>query len=303
MIRRKSPRRYFRVSEGFFGYSLILPALIFVGLLKIYSTAWSLFLSFEEVESVSPLVTKQVGAANWYEIFFKDALFMPVLKTTMYYSTVCVVVGLLLSLGIALALNEQFRGQGALRVFLIIPWAIPSVTNGYVWRWMLSAQYGIINGVLYHLGLIREYVNWLGTVDTALNSLVFVQIWKDVPFMTLLLLAGLQTVPGELQDAARVDGANVWQSFRNVTLPWMKTTISFVMIIEFIETFKAFDVVYVMTRGGPFDTTLVFYMYVYRVSFSYINFGYGSALAYTLAIIILCLSLVYVKILRTGELF
>lgn len=248
-------------------------------------------------------MTKYVGGANLYKVFFGDPLFLPMLETTLKYSGACVVLTVLLALAMALVLNEKFRGKDLLRVLLIVPWAIPSVTNGYVWRWMLSAQYGVINGILYNLHLIPEYLNFLGDPRLALPSLIFVQVWKDIPFLAVMLLAGLQTVPEEMHDAARVDGANVWQRFRNVTVPWMRMTIAFVIIIEIIETFKAFDIVYVMTRGGPFDTTLVFYMYIFRTSFSYFNFGYGSALAYILAIIILCFAILYVKVLRTGEFF
>jgi ABC-type sugar transport system permease subunit len=209
---------------------------------------------------------------------------------TAYFTGLSVGVGIVFSLGVALLLNRDFRGKKVLSMILLVPWAIPTVVSGQVWKWIFNSQYGILNTILLKLNIINEHVVWLSSTDFALYCVVFAQIWNITPFMLILFLASLATVPKPLYDAALVDGANRWQSFRNITFPWIRTTFLFVLVLEIMWSFKSFDLVYVLTRGGPYDSTTVVYLLVYKNTFEYFKFGIGAALAYLLAIVILILT-------------
>ncbi len=199
-------------------------------------------------------------------------------------------------------LNEVFVGRGVLRSLMLLPWAMPGVVNGLMWRSIFDAKTGALNGVLTSLGLIDSYQAWLTSPVTAFFVAVLAEVWNLLPLAVIILLAGLQTIPTELYDAARVDRAGILQRFRHVTLPWITHPLLIVLILETMNAFRAFDVIYVLTGGGPGDATNVIALLTVRTAFTYTNFGLGNAYAYVITGITLVTSLIYLSVLyRKGK--
>src|SRR5215216_1328060 len=183
---------------------------------------------------------------------------------------------------------------------LLVPWVIAPVANAVLWKWILHANYGALNALLTALGITDRYVNWLGTPGLALRMLLLADVWKSVPFIALILLAGLQNIPAALYKAAKLDGANVWQRFRYVTLPGLRTPLALAVILQTIWSFKVFDLIFVLTKAGPADATLLLNFLAYRVSFNFLDFGYGAAIANIIFVIMFVLALVFIKLLKPG---
>lgn len=208
---------------------------------------------------------------------------------------------MVIGLCFSLVLNRSFKGRGLVRALILVPWALPHIVTGITWKWIFNANYGVLNGILYSLGLIESYKAWLGSADTALYMIVVPKVWKEIPFVALILLAGLQTIPRRLYESARVDGANPWQSFLHVTLPLLKPQILVVLVLETVWAIRVFDVVYAMTRGGPANASMVLNYLTYKETFEYLHFGYGAALAWIMLIITLGLAIIYVAQLRSED--
>ena len=182
-------------------------------------------------------------------------------------------------------------------VILLIPWALAPVANAVLWKWIYNANYGILNTILLQLGVIDQKIVWLGDPFRALNMMLIADAWKAIPFITLLLLAGLQNVPNHLYRAARVDGAGTWARFRHVTLPGLRVPLLVAIVLQSIWALKVFDLVFVLTKGGPADGTVVLNFLAWRVTFNFLDLGYGAAIANVLFVLMFVLALVYVRAL------
>jgi len=283
-----------------FGVGALLPAMAIILAILAYPMAASLWLSLHHVALAGGLLPQDfVGFANYRELFASDTFRLAVANSAFF--SVCEVVAVVgLGLGVALLLNHPIGRSGLFRVLLIVPWAIAPVANAVLWKWILNANYGILNAVLVQVGLIDEYVTWLGTPARALYMLLIVDIWKSIPFIALLLLAGLQKIPAMLYRAARLDGANVWQQFRFVTLPSLRTTLAIAIILQTLWSFKLFDLIYVLTRGGPADGTLLLNYLAYRETFNFLHIGNGAAVANVVFFASLVLAILYIRLLRPG---
>jgi multiple sugar transport system permease protein len=194
-----------------------------------------------------------------------------------------------LGLAVALLLNRLFRGRGLMRAVVLVPWAIPTVVSARMWEWMYNSDFGIFN---YFLG---TQINWLGDPFWAMNAAIFMDVWKTTPFVALLLTAGLQVIPRELYAAARLDGAAAWAGFRRITLPLLWPTMLVVLLFRTLDAFRVFDAIYVLTGGGPANTTETLSIYAYKSLFQTLQFGYGSAIA---VIVFLCVGLISVGYIR-----
>jgi len=283
-----------------FGVGALLPAVVIILAILAYPMAASLWLSLHHVELASGTVAESfIGLAN-YAALLDDDSFRLAVTNSAYFSVceVALVVGL--GLGVALLLNHPLGRSGFFRVLLIIPWAIAPVANAVLWKWILNSNYGILNAILTELGLIDNYVTWLGTPGRALNMLLLVDVWKSIPFIALLLLAGLQKIPAMLYRAAWLDGANTWQQFRFITLPSLRTTLAIAIILQTLWSFKLFDLVYVLTRGGPADGTVLLNYLAYRETFNFLHIGSGAAVANVVFFISLILAIAYIRMLRPG---
>ena len=234
-----------------------------------------------------------VGADNWRHML-RDRALPEIVVTTVHFTGLVVVVTLLLGLGIALLLNQEFRGQRFCRLMLLVPWAIPTVVSGRMWGLAMNAGFGIVNTLLREVGLVDVPVQWLTDPRLAINAVAFAQVWTNVPLVALFLLAALQTIPVELYQAARVDGAGPWRCFWYVTLPSIRTIGLVLVVLTTISSFKVFDLIYVLTNG--YAGTMVWYFNVFVQSFKNLNFGYGATLAYTLFLVIAGLTVVYFRV-------
>ena len=185
---------------------------------------------------------------------------------------------LLLGLSIALLLNQRFFGRGVVRTIAILPWALPTALIGLAWAWIFNDQFGVVNDILLRLGLIRTGINWLGEPTLAIIAVIFADVWKTTPFISILLLAGLQSISPDLYEAHAIDGATPWQSFYQITLPLLIAQILIAMLFRFAQAFGVFDLIAVMTGGGPGGATEVVSLYIYSTVMRYLDFGYGAAL-------------------------
>ncbi|MEM2178729.1 MAG: sugar ABC transporter permease [Candidatus Methanomethylicaceae archaeon] len=268
-----------------------------MGVVKSYPLIYSIWLSFHEIEYKGETLTFQFsGLKNWIYAL-QDIRMWEALQRTLLFSGLVLSLCFFMSLALALLFYEGGRLTAWLEVLCIIPWAIPAIANGLLWEWILDTNYGILNTLLMKLNIINTPIEWLNNPVMAMLSISIAQIWKDMPFMTLLIFAALHTVPLQLIEASKIDGASYFQRLKNVIIPYIKTSLIVVILLELINTFKVFDLVYALTYGGPYESTQVLSMYAYKQSFLYFNFGYGSTLCYILAIIISLFSFVYLKIL------
>lgn len=280
------------------GILLVLPALAVMLAVLAYPLVSSIVLSLQHVEPGGGKFSGTwVGLDNYLKIG-SDPAFGTALGNSIYFTAIEVVAVVGLGLAMAMLLNHPLGRSAFFRVILLIPWALAPVANAVIWKWIYNANYGILDYVLHQLGVINQYVVWLGDPQLALNSLLVADIWKSIPFIALLLLAGLQNVPPILYRAARLDGASTWQTFRFVTLPHMRTTILICTVLQSIWALKVFDLIYVLTTGGPADGTVLLNFLSYRQTFAFGDFGYGAALADILFLMMFVLALIYLRTFR-----
>jgi len=251
--------------------SAVVAALVFVPLL------WVVWLSFRRTMPVFG-VDRWVGPVNFLHLA-TDPRFWAATATTLYFSAVAVFLEVLLGLGIALLLHRRFHGRGLVRTAVLIPWVMPTVVTARMWEWIYNPDFGLMNYLLREAAVITGAVSWLGDPFWAIHAAILADVWKTTPFAALLLLAGLASIPPDLADAARVDGATPWQLFATITLPLLRPAVLVTVLFRFLDSFRVFDAVYVLTGGGPANTTETLAIYTYRVLFQTMRFGYGSALA------------------------
>ena len=256
---------------------LLVPALAAIAAVSIYPVILGLWLSLRDTTLASPEDTF-VGLAN-YQRILSDSQFWNAWAHTMEFTTASTLLETLIGLVIALILTERFLGRGIVRAAMLVPWAIPTVVTSKMFGWLFDGQNGVVNYLLRSFGLIQHHVNWYGSPDTALWTIVIADVWKTTPFMALLLLAGLQTIPHSLSEAAPIDGAGPWQRFWCVRLPLLAPTLLIAAMFRALDAFRIFDLVYVLTGGGPADSTEVLSTMTYKNLFSALQFGYGSALS------------------------
>jgi multiple sugar transport system permease protein len=277
-------------------YLLNAPAMIVIGLLVAYPIGYSFWLSLHRYNLKLPALERFVWFQNYLSLI-SDPVFLNSLKVTVGF--VVVVLGLTVILGTALALvlNETFLGRGVLRSLVLLPWAMPGVVNGLMWRSIFDAKTGALNGLLLQLGLIDSYQAWLTSPTGAFLITAFAQVWNTLPFTVIILLAGLSTIPSEQYDAAKVDRAGVVQRFTQVTLPWLLHPLLIVLILETMNAFRAFDTIYVLTGGGPGDATNVIAVLNVRTVLTYTDFGLGSAYSWVITLVTLVISIGYISTL------
>jgi multiple sugar transport system permease protein len=285
----------------YFAYLLNTPALLVIVLLAGYPIVYSAWISLHKYSLKRPRIFDFVGLANYQQILQSEE-FWSALWITLAFTALAVALVVLLGLVIALLLNHDFPGRNVVRTLILLPWAIPPVVNGLMWQWIYDSKVGALNGLLVSLGVISEYRGWLSDPTSALLALVCADVWNAMPLAVILLLAALQRIPVELYDAARVDGGGGWQLFRYVTFPWLAQPLLIVLILQTLAAIRAFDVIYVLTAGGPGTTTTTLVWKTFLTTFDSLDFGLGNAYAYTISVITLCLALIYFRLLyRRGD--
>ncbi|GAA4547523.1 carbohydrate ABC transporter permease [Amycolatopsis samaneae] len=277
------------------------PAIVVLAALVAYPIGYSFWVSLHRQNLKRPKATRFIGLDNYLSLWH-DPAFLASLRTTALFVLLVVSMTVVLATVLALVLNETFLGRGVLRSLALLPWAMPGVVNGLMWRTIFDAKTGVLNGLLTQLGVVDHYQAWLSSPTGAFFLTAFAQVWNTLPFAVILLLAGLATIPKDLYDAATVDRAGVVQRFRQVTLPWLLHPLLIVLILETMNAFKAFDTIYVLTGGGPGDATDVIAVLNIRTALTYTDFGLGSAYAWVITLITLLVSLGYVAALyRKGS--
>ncbi len=272
------------------GNRFVMPAVILLSLVTVYPLLSVLYLSLHRRLLIFN-ISKYVGLDN-YLFLLKDDRFWNAFRNTAYFTAVSVSLELLAGLALALLLNRTFRFKGLITAVVLVPWAVPTVVSARMWEWMYNTDFGILNH------LLGVKVNWLGSPFWALNAAVFMDVWKTTPFVVILLLAGLKVIPAELSQAARIDGAAGWQIFRRITLPLLMPVVLVVLIFRTLDAFRVFDAVYVLTGGGPANTTETLSIYAYKVLFQTLQFGYGSTLSIVVFLCVGVISVFYIRVLQ-----
>jgi multiple sugar transport system permease protein len=274
------------------GYRYVAPALGLLGGVALFPLLYVIYLSFYRRLLIFD-ISKFVGLEN-YRFLLQDERFWNALQNTAYFTGVSVSAQLLLGLGIALLLNRSFRGKDWVRALILVPWVIPTVVSARMWEWIYNPEFGILNF------LLGAKINWLGTPGLALHAAIFADVWKTTPFVVILLLAGLQIIPRELYQAARVDGAGAWAAFRRITLPLLMPVLLVTLIFRMLDAWRVFDVIYVLTGGGPANTTETLSLYAYKMLFQTLQFGYGSALSVVTFLSAGGITVFFLKLYRQG---
>ena len=279
----------------------IVPSLVFVSVFTLYPILESFRLSFYRMILTLPwLGQKMVGWDNYVDLW-TDPVAWQALRTTLVFVGVTVPSELVVGLGMALVMNEAFRGRGVVRAIVLIPWAIPTVVSSQMWRFIFNDRYGLFNFILFG-GDTAQYFAPLADPQFAMLAIMAAEIWKTAPFAALIILAGLQTISDEVYEAASIDGANSWQKFRHVTLPLLWPALLLALLFRTIDALRVFDLVFVMTQGGPADATNVLQFYGYKKTFAEGMIGYGSTIAVTVFMISLILALAYLRALKSERL-
>ena len=289
-------RRRWLNDERIFAYILNIPSIAIISFLVAYPVAYSFVLSLFKYNLRRPRRTRFNWFNNYWDIL-TDPFFWHVMQVTLYFVIVSVVLIVALGVAIAILLNQQFAGRAVLRSMVLIPWAMPPVVNGLMWMGILNGSYGVFNGVLYRLGFIEEYVGWLTVPFVALNVTAFAHVWNNVPFAIIILLASLQAIPDEQYQAARVDGAGLWQRFWHITMPWLLHPILIILIYQTMQAFRVFDIIYTLTGGGPAHGTHVLAWQTYMTAFGSYDFGHGNAYSYLITLITMTLAIIYIRLL------
>jgi len=291
--------RSLEAQEQRIGLYLLLPATVILLLVFAYPIARSFWLGMFAQNLGTELEPVFIGINNYIRLL-GDGHFWQTFLITIRFTLIAVTLELFLGLGIALLLNRAFRGRGIVRTIAILPWALPTALIALGWTWIFNDQFGIANDILLRLGLINTGINWLGEPSTATLALIIADVWKTTPFISILLLAGLQAIPQDLYEAHMLEGATPLQSFWQITLPLLIPQIVIAVLFRFAQTFGIFDLMQVMTGGGPGGSTEVVAMYIYANAMRYLDFGYASALiVVTFLILVLVITIASLIITRS----
>ena len=294
---RQTPQAFL---ERFSSYAFVLPALVVIGLFTIYPVLYAIRISAFQYVLTKPNSHPFIGFKNFEDVvtsyYFKTALI-----NTSVYALASVAGVILFGLLVALLLNTKIRSANALKIIILLPWAIPAVVAGLMWKWILNSDFGIFNAVLYSFGAIDSYIPFLADPFLAKLSLVLAHIWKEGPLAAIFILAGLQLIPAEYYEAAKIDGGSTLSVFRFITLPLLRPILLVVLVYETMTAILTFDIVYVLTGGGPGDATALISWFAYAEIYKSLNLGTGIALSIIIALITLMLIFLYMRALRTED--
>jgi multiple sugar transport system permease protein len=296
---RPVPRLRRLEDERWLAMALLLPTAVLLGLFIAYPFFEGVLLSLKSTRVGQP--GEFVGLKN-FEKIWNDSIFRTTVWNTFWYTGVTTVFKLALGLWLAILLNRHFRGKALIRAFILLPFIIPTVLSTFAWKWMFDPTFSVINWTLFQLGFITQRINWLGDPDLAMTSIIVINIWRGVPFFAITLLAGLQTISPELHEAAAIDGARPWQRFWHVTWPLLMPVTLVVVLFSVIQTFADFQLVYVMTGGGPANATHLFATYAYQLGIGTGLLSEGAAISlamFPFLFIIVVVQLLYIRRVET----
>lgn len=292
--------KFSRFLNKYFPYFAILPALLVIILFTIYPIIYAIRISVYQNLLTRPGINPFVGFENFTNVitsyYFKNSLI-----NTATYTFFTLIAVMIFGIVVGLILNTKLVTANALKIIILLPWAIPAVVAGLMWKWILNADFGILNSMLYSLNLIDSYIPFLSSPTLAKFSLIMAHIWKEGPLVAIFILSGLQLIPDELYDSAKIDGANPLKAFWFITIPLLKPILLVVLVYETMVSILTFDIVYVLTGGGPADSTSLISWFAYAEIFRKLNLGHGIALSIIIALITLVLIFIYLRLLRTQD--
>ena len=288
---QRTPRRRAINKEAMVGYSFVLPALLLFAVFIFASMIYAFWISLQQWDILSP--PKYIGGDN-YQTLFRDPVFRSSIWNTLYFTIGSVPICIVISLALAILLNQRIRFRYLFRSALFMPVVTSLVAVGLLWRFMFATEYGVINYLLSLLGLPTQ--SWLVNPKLAMPAVIVADVWRHVGYNMVIFLAGLQSIPEHLYEAAAIDGSNKWASFWRITLPLLRPTTLFVVIISIINSFRSFELIYTMTGGGPGYDTMVLVLYLYREAFQLHRMGVASAAAYILFVILMVLTILQMRV-------
>ncbi len=294
------PRPTLRQQDARVAWLLIAPSLIVIFGVTLWPILSTLVLSFYNAPTGINQARTFVGLEN-YLTMLGDQTFWETIGRTLYFTVVSVGLELVLGLAIAQLIHSHPWGWKFLRLSLIIPWAVPTIVNGAMWRWIYSADFGALNGLLMQLGLIKHYIPWLTLPQMAMNLVILADLWHMMPFVALVLQAALATLPEDLDEAAAVDGAGAFQRFWLIRMPLLRPAILVALIVRTVDAFRVFDIAYIITSGGPAFRTVTITYLTYLNSFAYGKQGIGAALSFLISIFTILMAYVYIRFLYRPE--
>jgi len=288
-------------SRGTRWYTLLLaPMILVMGAVTGWPLIQTFVLSLTDTQLMDVSPPSFVGFENFIKGLGNQG-FLDALKVSGLFALVVVSSEMILGTGVALLLNEPFRGRNLVRALLILPWAVPTTVNAIMWRLIYNPEYGALNSLLFQLGFLDSYISWLGSADKALWSVMFADVWKNFSLVAMIALASLQTLPDSQIEAAKIDGAGAWQRFRYITLPHLIPSLQVALVLRIIEAVKVFDIIYVMTKGGPANKTRSASIFVYQEAFTNSRMGSGAAYAIIMVSLIMILIAFYIRGLSRKE--
>ncbi|MCM0019660.1 MAG: sugar ABC transporter permease [Tagaea sp.] len=277
---------------------LILPSLLLITLFKLAPIGEGVLVSLQSQSMMRPNPEAFVGLAHYERAIFEERVFGQSLWNTVVWTLGSVAGAYIVGLSLALLLNREFGGRSIFRALFLVPWVIPEVATALLWKWAYSDEFGVINFILFRLHVIDRPLLFLSDVHSAMPAVIVVQIWKLYPIMFITLLAALQSVPKELHEAAEIDGASLWQRFRFVTFPFIRPTSVIITLLASIWTFQNFDLIYLLTGGGPAGATKILPTLIYEKGFWGLELGYASAIGMLMLMCLTVLSVAYLMVYR-----
>jgi multiple sugar transport system permease protein len=286
-------------AEHKMAYLFLLPSTLAFLIFLVFPIANMFVSAFSHVDTIGRIT--DVGTLDNFATLANDRRLPAIIWQTVFFAFGTVWLTVLIAFPLALILNTRFRGLTVAKALILIPWAMPFAISAITWRWIFHGQMGALNYLLSELGIIDEYVVWLGDPTLAFGTIIFVEVWSSVPFMTVTFLAGLQAIPPHIYDAAKMDGANAWREFIDMTVPQMRTVIMIVTLLSTIWAFRAFTVIWILTRGNPLYRTDIVVTYLFKLAFENLDFGAGFALAVSIFVVLTIFSVIYTRLLGTQE--
>ena len=282
------------------GGGFVLPTILLIALVLIYPVLVSVVQSFGQSDLGGNAPYQFVGLQHYIEIA-GSARFWNALGVTLIFAAGSVPFELVIGIGLALLMNESFKGKSIARLAVLFPWALPTALNALMWRWMFNSDYGVFNAIVLQSHLASRPIDWLGEPNLAMTSMIVVAVWKTSSFMALIILAGLQAIPGELYEAGRMDGMTRWTEFREITLPLLRAPILVALILRSMDALRTFELPFNLTGGGPIDSTESLSLYAYKEIFAYLKFNSGSALVVVQFLVVFAMSVIYIIALRRRD--
>ncbi len=285
--------------ENSAAYFMLLPSMLAFVALVLFPLGMVIAGAFSYTDAIGRIT--QVGTLANFRFMLKDPNMSGVARQTLVYAFGSVVLTVVLSFPLALILNQKFPGVTLAKALLLLPWAAPLAITSLTWRWIFNDQLGALNYLIHLTGITQQNIVWLARADLAFPAVIFVEVWSSIPFMTITFLAGLQAVPPHIYDAAKMDGADTWHEFWDMTVPQMKKVLMIVTLLSVIWAFRSFTVIWTVTQGNPFYRTDISVTYLYKAAFQNSHFGEGFAIAFATFMVLMVFALLYTRILRSEE--